>query len=294
MATLGDNETRQGTRGRRLAFEDAPMTTCILWLCLSVGVGADTAAKPVVLQLFADAPWYKAAKGEEMIFDGRLELNPGSGRAGAERFNPYQLTWSGADGKPLTRELYLPDKAHLLAAYRGQRLRVLGKAIDTNADGKIYRELWVARLEVVGTGAGDLRDPSGIHARCTWQPDAARRIGAQRLVIRDGQQLARLMGLSGSGAVDETATTQLAQRLRVTSIDWKKSMLVCVAAGLQANGAERLTITRLAIKDRTLTVHYRIVPPAAGAGGFSYPAETILVDRFDGEVRIQVEPPAGK
>jgi hypothetical protein len=264
------------------------MTTCLLYVCLAAG--ADLGVKAVVLSLYADEPWYRSARGEEVLFDGTLELNPGSGVIGAKRFNPYQLTFTGFDGKPATRELYLPGKAQLLIAYRGQRVRVLGKAIDTVADGKTLAEIWPARLEVVGAGGVVLRDPSGIHARCVGQLAGVQNLRPQQLVIRSAEDLARHMGLSGSSAA-ETASDSLAKRLRLTSIDWSKSMLVHVSAGLQGNGADRLSVTRLEKTDRGLTVYYRLAAPQPGAGGLSYPAETVLIDRFDGEVRILADKP---
>lgn len=265
------------------------MTYALCALGLTAVLAADP-AKPGVVPLCAEEPWYKAARGEERIYDGILELNSGSGRIGPGRFNAYRLAFTGTDGKPQTRELYLPGKAHLLAGYRGQRVRLVARAVDTEADGKTYHELWAARLEIVGLGTSEVRDASGIHARCNWQPDAARRLGMQRLVIRSGEELARHMGLSGRSA-ETTAAGQMAQRLRVNAIDWNKSMLICVTAGLQANGADRLTITRLEASNTGLTVYYRLPPPAAGAQGLSYPAETVLVDRVAGEVRVVAEKP---
>jgi hypothetical protein len=39
-----------------------------------------------------------------------------------------------------------------------------------------------------------------------------------------------------------------------------------------------------------LTISYRLQKAPANAGGLSYPAETVLIDRFDGSVRIVEEP----
>jgi hypothetical protein len=77
--------------------------------------------------------------------------------------------------------------------------------------------------------------------------------------------------------------------LSVPAIDWKKQMLVGVSAGLKGQDAERLTITRVAVADKIMTVYYRLEKPAGDAGGFGYPAEAALVERFDGEVRLEVD-----
>src|SRR5262249_19892745 len=162
-----------------------------------------------------------------------------SGRLGAAtRYNTYRLTWSDAEGNKQEREIYAPGKAPLLAGQLGRRVRLIGKAVETKADGKTYQEIWPARLEAPEKVAPELAN--GIHARCDWPPAALQRAGAHYLVINNGADLAKLMRQYGK-TVDETATAQLAKTLGVPAIDWQKQMLVCVCAGLHAN-SERLTI----------------------------------------------------
>jgi hypothetical protein len=145
----------------------------------------------------------------------------------------------------------------------------------------------------------------GVLARTYWQPPAALHRGGHQYVFRDGKALAEAMRVTGSSA-DETATAQLAQLLGVKTIDWQKQMVVTVAAGLQGADADRLFITRALVRDDVLNLYYELRvadrpqppakdgdPPASkGAGGFGYPAETVLVNRFDGTVRIKDETPA--
>jgi hypothetical protein len=144
----------------------------------------------------------------------------------------------------------------------------------------------------------DAPGPDGVYARCGWQPAAARSVGEKHYVFRDGKPLADAMKLKGDGAAD-TATTLLAKQFNVKDIDWKKHMLITVAAGLRAD-ADRLTITRVVQKDQTLTIYYTLTvdqpaPPGdkplspPTATGFGCPAETVLIPRYDGAIKIQRE-----
>jgi hypothetical protein len=147
--------------------------------------------------------------------------------------------------------------------------------------------------------------PDGVLARTYWQPSAALHRGSRQYVFRDGKALAEAMRVTGASA-EEAATAQLAKLLGVKTIDWQKQMVVTIAAGLQGADADRLFITRAVVGDDVLTLYYelrveeKLQPPAEkdtapapqGPAGFGYPAETVLVNRFDGTVRIKDETPA--
>jgi hypothetical protein len=274
-------------------YEDKAMPLAILLLCLA----ADPASSEV-LPLLDGETLYREAKGEEARFEGFLERNAGSGRLGsATHFNAYRITWIDAAGKPGGREVFVPGKAHLLAEYLGQRVRLIAKAIDTEADGKTYHELWPARLETLTGAAAKAPQPDkdGIVARCYWRPGSTLQVQPRLSVFRDGEHLVPYLRLSGT-SLDETATKLMAERLGVPTIDWKKHMLVSVSAGLRGQDAERLTVTRVVVQEKVLTVYYRLEAAPGGAGGFGIPAETVLVERFEGEVRLEVDataPPAG-
>src|SRR5579859_3113302 len=136
------------------------MPLLFLNLCLCTAMSAadpsPTSAKATPLALFAEADWYQQAAGEEQVFEGTVELNPGTGQIGKpKRFNTYRLSWTTTDGTKMVRDIYAPGKAQFLAPYRGQRVRVVGKAVDTKADDKVYAEIWPARLESVGLASAD-------------------------------------------------------------------------------------------------------------------------------------------
>jgi hypothetical protein len=268
------------------------MTACVLWCCLSASAvsapAPDEPAGPKPVVLLADSDEYKAAKAAEAVFEGAIENNPGDGVGKPTRFNAYRLRGKDAAGKEFVRELYVPGKAFLLAAFVEKRVRVTGKFVDTPADGKVYAELWPAQLVETAAAVAAV-DEGGVHARCDWQPGEAMKFGKRVFVFRDGRELAKALRLSGEDAAT-TAGTMLAQKLDVRAIDWDKRMLVTVAAGLRSGDVERLTVTRVEVKDGAMTVYFRTPPRTQNPGGFCYPAETVLVDRFDGAVRAEPEP----
>ena len=98
---------------------------------------------PPTKELFAKEDWYKGQPGKEQAFEGVL-LRARRGGAGFGRFNPYRLQMK--DG---TREVYVGSQGQLLEPYVGKRVRLTGKAVDMEVEGREHREIWPARLEVV-------------------------------------------------------------------------------------------------------------------------------------------------
>lgn len=259
--------------------------SAILWLCLGTIPAAEPT--PTVLPLLADDPAYKAAKEMEASFEGTVELNPAPAMIGGGKRNTYRLAWTDGAGKPGGRDLYVPGKAYLLADHVGKRVRIVGKAVDVESDGKTHHELWPARLELPGVAvvAGPLKAVNGIYARCSWRPSQELLRDTRVYVFGNGKLLVPYLRLSGDGA-EEAATKLLAKRLGQEDIDWTKFMLVSVAAGLRQKEFEKVIVTGVSISDNVMSITYRL----EGAGtGLGYPAETVLVDRFDGEVRLKQE-----
>jgi hypothetical protein len=247
-------------------------------------------AAPDGLTLNASETWYRDAKVAETVFEGIVQRTVSTGRIGPPtRFNSFQLTWTDSARRSVSRELYVPGKAQRIADYLDQRIRLVGKAVDTEADGTTYQEIWVGRL-VTQKAAAALQVQDGVLARTNWQPTGAQRAGLQTLVIRSGAEMARQMRVTGDEA-DRSATELMARRLGVQTIDWNKHMVLTVSAGLKATEADQLSITRVQVKEKELVVSYRLQAPAGGAAGFGFPAETVLVERFEGIVRLnEVKP----
>ncbi len=112
---------------------------------------ADKDAPPAKLQLFADDSWYKDQKGEERDFVGLLSRAPArpGGAADSGRFNPYRLTVTDDKGKQSEREVYAGAHPELLAPYVGHKIKMIGKAVEAQVEGKLHAEIWPARVELL-------------------------------------------------------------------------------------------------------------------------------------------------
>jgi hypothetical protein len=120
-----------------------------------------------------------------------------------------------------------------------------------------------------------------------------------QLVIRSAEELARSHGIDGEDARDRRfqmdVTADAAQLLNVKTIDWTKQMLVVVAAGLQPTGGYSVEILALPVKDKTLTVRWKLnspKPDAAVRKARSYPGQMVLTERFSGSVKFDPAAPA--
>jgi hypothetical protein len=116
-------------------------------------VRADKDAPPAKLALFGDESWYKSHKADEQDFVGVLSrVNEPKGANSIGRFNPYRLTMN-KNGKQTEREVYAGAHPEYLAPYVGKRIKLIGKAIETEVNGKVHPEIWPAVLEVTGEAA---------------------------------------------------------------------------------------------------------------------------------------------
>ena len=62
-------------------------------------------------------------------------------------------------------------------------------------------------------------------------------------------------------------------------------------------GGYSVTVNKLQADDKTLTVHWKLNTPKPGqpvTQAFTHPMQTLLVERFEGEVRFDPAPPKGK
>jgi hypothetical protein len=140
----------------------------LVLLGLLAGFAAAAEEPPAKKELFAKEEWYKGQRGKEQDFVGVLEKAAGGGGIGFGRFNPYRLVMTVTvpviveekiDGKIVrrtefktekrTREVYVGGKPDLLAPYVGKKVKLTGKAVDMEVEGKQHHEIWPARLEVV-------------------------------------------------------------------------------------------------------------------------------------------------
>ncbi len=159
--------------------------------------------------------------------------------------------------------------------------------------------MWTALVAALVLGAPPSQDaPAGtgeerelkVLARGVWP---VRNKRPTQLVIRNAEELARSHGIDGDDAKDRRfqtdVTADAAQLLNVKTIDWKKQMLVVVTAGPQPTGGYSVEILTLPVKDKTLTVRWKLNSPKAGATvrkATSYPGQMVLIERFTGTVQF--------
>ena len=110
-------------------------------------------APPAKKELFAKEGWYKDQKGKEQDFVGVLRyLKPGG--IGFGRFNPYRLEME-AKGRKDVREVYVGAKPELLKPYVGRKVKITGKPVEMEVEGRMHREVWPARIELVKPKGGE-------------------------------------------------------------------------------------------------------------------------------------------
>lgn len=106
--------------------------------------------EPASVALFADAAWYKDQPAKEETFAGVLTRFTRTGPIGP-RFNAYRLILDG--DAPDLHEVHVADKGDAVAPFVGKKVKLVGKAVETDADGRRLREVWPARLVVLDDDA---------------------------------------------------------------------------------------------------------------------------------------------
>ncbi len=281
-------------------------------------------------ELFANESWYRDQKGEERGFVGVLRrVDRGKGIVGFGRFNPYRLEMA-EKGKKDVREVYVGGKTELLAPYVGKRVRLTGKAVDMEVEGRRHREIWPARLEVLpaagekgkGTGAKSARAPAAapalvsaqaggekgaagkelkILAKGYWggagvRPDGPRQ--GHTFLVRSPEELPNHPPWNNLDAIPQVVQKQalaaLTRALKVDKIDWAKQMVVVVTAGVKPTGGWKVEITKVTAGDKTVTVNYTVTPPSGFATqAFTHPGQVALVEHADGTPKFVMTPGKG-
>jgi hypothetical protein len=240
--------------------------------------------------LLANEKSYQEAKAEEKQIEGLLEINPGSGKIGlSDRFCSFRFSWVSDDGKASALPIYMAGKDARLGPFLGYRVRITGKVVEGDAQGVKTTELWPASLEVLEQSPfgviGELKIIARTHA---WTPS---RLSRQQqypvpFVIRDGKELAIQAGIGNVPNPEQDAMTQIGRLLGLVGpqprIDWQMHMIICISGGQRFAGS-KLDITRVAVQEKTLDVYWWL---SVSQDGASYPIETILIKRFDGEIRF--------
>ncbi len=140
--------------------------------------------------------------------------------------------------------------------------------VDANATKVVARSRWLhARVDVNSAGK-----------------DKA------QLVLRSAAELVAAVPMYKNrdalpAAVEKAATADLAKELKVKDIDWAKQMVVVVSGGSRSSGGYRVEVTGLEIKDKTMTVKWKLhSPKGIATNAFTHPSEIVLVPKFAGKV----------
>lgn len=263
-----------------------------LVLCTLAAAGGDPAPR---LELFAKEGWYREQEGKEQDFIGTLR-SVGKGGFGFGRFNPFRLEMDKD-----VREVYIGGKPDILTAYVGLKVKITGKPVEIGVEGKRHREIWPARLEVVGADKAGDKKPA-ILARGYWphgssNPDMPEK--ATQFVFRSAADLIMVAPYNRLDAippvVEKMASAEMAKILKVPAIDWKTQMLIVVTGGTQNTGGFRIGVSELRAVGEKLVVDWFLQPPTGAAtDAFTHPAEVILTNRFEGKVEFQMVDPKKK
>jgi hypothetical protein len=260
-------------------------------------VGLVLAARepPAKLELAGAEAWYRNQKAKEETFVGVLEKLPlPPGAVGFGRINPFQLVLE--DGKA-KKEIYLGARGALLAPYAGKKVKLTGKAVEMEVEGKQHHEVWPARLEVVRAddkpdkkpeaGSGEGEEAGKLLAQGPWTGPRPR----QMVVFHSAKDVMKTFSPSGGGAPPgsgENAETELAKglgkMLKFDKLDFKKHMLVLVSLPPGAKG-RGVKVTDATVKDKKLVVQWKETETAT-------PAVLAVFPQFEGEVTFD-PPPAG-
>ena len=135
--------------------------------------------------------------------------------------------------------------------------------------------------------AGDVKAPP----QAPWNfarvdPDGVG-TGAKTHVVRDIDGLIKASGLVGDGRTRIQLAAFLKKAFNVDEMNYDKKMLVILAAGTQSSGGFKLEATKAIAEVKTLTIHWKLAPPAGAAtDALTHPAIILYLDRFDGDVRF--------
>ncbi len=264
------------------------MLTSVVWMCLAVGPAEAPAGVALQRTFFADEKWYKDAAGEEQLFEGKLEINAGDGKIGmSPRFSSFCM-YVQREGKQVPVPIYMNGKDHLLAPFAGEAvIKLHGKLVENELDGKKVAELWPARMEITGKLPPGVIGELKVLARTTtyFLGQLQRDTNPRMLVVRSTKELIPLMGYQNNPNAEQLANQQLARYFGAVKLDWNKHMLLVVTSGaIQVTGGQ-VQITRVELRNDGLDAHWKINQNQGG----TLTCEVIVVERMDVPITFKPE-----
>ncbi|HMF15616.1 MAG TPA: family 16 glycoside hydrolase [Gemmataceae bacterium] len=194
------------------------------------------------------------------------------------------VTGAALDGKVTEPGPLLLQGDHGKVAFRNIKIRPLVSAKSTRS----------VRADPSESPANKAKDEDEKPARTGKQLKVPAQVagGPNSMAIRSAREAARFTGKN-----EDEATAELAKRLKVNAIDWRKQMVIVISGGVQRTGGYSVQVNKLAVKDNVLTVHWKLNAPKPGdfvTQALTRPGLTVLTERFDGEVRFDPPPPKAK
>ena len=108
--------------------------------CATPSTGASGDAAAAAVDLLANEEWYRTQPGAEADFEGVLESVPRPKLGFGGRL-PFQLVMADE-----SRDVYVGARTELLQPYVGKRVRLTGKTVEREVEGRHRREIWPARI----------------------------------------------------------------------------------------------------------------------------------------------------
>ncbi len=264
-------------------------------------------AEPASKELFAKEDFYKEQKGKEEDFVGVLKYTaPPEGVVGIGRSNPYRLELEGKNG---FREVYVGGKNDLLKDYDGKKVKITGKAVELEVVGRVHKEIWPARIELVAEKPKEPKpkvvgDPKPIappppvpekDESCEKPAEAPKVVAStpgrltgagNEIIIRSEEEFKK----AGDDFLKTAAT-----RFKVEKIDPAKQMIVIIGVGSRPTGGYSVEVTGTEVKDGTLIIKWKENKPTGiVTQAFTNPAVSVLLPKFEGKITFDPAIPSGK
>jgi hypothetical protein len=291
---------------------------------------ADDKAVAPKIDILVDDATYKQSEAKEYELAGKLIRSTADNAGPARSYSmetivhvPVTVEREVNGKKVATTELvpetrtqfiYVGNKADALKPYAGKTVKLSGKLLETGVPPKTINTFWPGRLELWDLKAKveddegcciDEKDtPLKILAKANWHyADTSPRAdkNGKQLVIRSAADLVANMNIGRTPEdTDEKRVAAVAKQLKVSSIDWKKQMLIVVTGGVKASGGWKIDIAAVTKGEKTCTVSWSLeAPQGVTPHAITHPAMVALVDRCEGDVNflmaaVQIKPATPK
>lgn len=247
-------------------------------------------------------PWYDQDKTMAQSIEGILDYEKTTGRIGTPTgYLPFRLIRKDpASGKVIQHLLYAPGAETVLALNVGQRVQLEAKLISKGEGDAKREELWVGKLQALGTAPLSVFTEIKPIARTNrFQPSAVpgNRGEIATKLMKSGKEVAIASGITNRDDPDAEmkGTQYLCSLFGIKTIDWKTQMVIYVGNAYQRNfQMTKIEITKMEVHEKGMTVFWKSEPTQKVVAASPYSTDTILVPRIDGEITFKQDESAKK